>query len=131
MYDFDLCDHCLAMYQALRTDPQCTPRLNIVPFCSPTWGDEHPLNWSVECCDACVQTIVRLVHARRHLWRHGAVPEDQRQLWTEALRVIPDWPGFGRRTLAPEQLQLLDDCIAEREELRQFTGRAVTQRTLS
>jgi hypothetical protein len=119
---FELCPECLAKYRALRYEPACDYTLNVMPFCSLQWADEHPENASRDIflddrhkqCAAC---IIRLVGARTRLWRTDAVPEDRRELWDEARRAIPDWPGFRRLSLDESQLRSLDGCAEELNDL--------------
>jgi hypothetical protein len=56
---------------------------------------------------------MRLAGARTQLWRSGSVPEDLRELWDAARRLLPDWPGFRRLSLDPEQMESLDACLEE------------------
>jgi hypothetical protein len=96
-----------------------------MPFCSLQWPDEHPedldhIILDREHHEECRASIIRLVGARTQLWRAGAIPEDLRELWAEAQRVIPDWPGFKRLSLDEQQLGSLDACA---EELDDFIGR--------
>src|SRR5262249_3042067 len=105
---FALCPECLAQYRSLVHDPTCECALNIMPFCSLQWSDEHPeaLDGIIvdrERHQECVASILRLVGARTHLWRTGVLPEDRRSLWAEAQRAIPDWPGFKRLALDERQ----------------------------
>jgi hypothetical protein len=51
--------------------------------------------------------------ARTQLWRSGSVPEDLRELWDGARRLLPDWPGFHRLSLDREQMESLDACLEE------------------
>jgi hypothetical protein len=39
------------------------------------------------------------------------------EVWEEARRVIPDWPGFHRLALNPDQLSSLDGCAAELDDV--------------
>jgi hypothetical protein len=60
---------------------------------------------------------MRLAGARTQLWRSGSVPEDLRELWDAARRLLPGWPGFRRLSLDCEQMGSLDACL---EELADF-----------
>src|SRR5262245_31593265 len=119
-FHFALCSECLAKYQALAHDPTCQYTLNVMPFCSLQWPDEHPEDFDTELHEECRASIIRLVGARTQLWRTGVIPEDRRELWAEAQRAIPDWPGFKRLALDERQLRSLDGCA---EELDEFIGR--------
>jgi hypothetical protein len=110
---FVLCSKCLEKYRRLRFDPACHYSLNILPFCSLEWPDEHPARWVRECCDECRLSITRLVRARTNLWRQGDVPEEARLLWSQAQEVVPHWPGFQRLSLNIQQLRSLDACNEE------------------
>jgi hypothetical protein len=94
-----------------------------MPFCSLEWPDEHPEDLDRIILDdrheQCKASIIRLVGARTHLWRAGDIPEDRRELWEEAQRTIPDWPGFRRLSLNQAQRLSLEDCA---QELNDFVG---------
>jgi hypothetical protein len=120
-FAFALCPECLTKYRALAHDPIGEYTLNIMPFCSLEWPDEHPEELRTMVLDRerheeCRASILRLVGARTHLWRTGTLPEDCRGLWTEAQRTIPDWPGFKRLSLNQEQLLSLDGCAQELDD---------------
>src|SRR5262249_27538722 len=66
----------------------------------------------------CRASVLRLAGARTQLWRSGSVPEDVRELWDAARRLLPDWPGFRRPSLDLEQMESLDACL---EGLVEFT----------
>jgi hypothetical protein len=95
-----------------------------MPFCSLQWPDEHPEDRDHVILDPkheeCRTSIIRLVGARTYLWREGVIPEDLHELWSEAQRAIPGWPGFKRLSLDEQQLRSLDGCA---EELDDFIGR--------
>ena len=119
---FELCADCLEKYRALRFDPDAGYALNVMPLCSLVWPDEHPGGLMTDLPSgadhkACLATILRLSGARTALWRTGALPDKRAALWNEAQRQLPDWPGFHRLSLSPEQFASLDGC---REELDDF-----------
>jgi len=62
---------------------------------------------------------MRLAGARTDLWKTGAIPEESKELWAEAQRMIPNWPGFLRLSLSQEQRLSLEDC---KRELDDFVG---------
>ncbi len=122
-FQFMLCPECQAKYGSLRFDPAADCSLNIMPLCSLIWSDEHPDGKIVSDSDGshkqCCASIVRLAWARTQLWRTGSVPEESRELWNEARRLLPRWPGFRRLSLDRKQLESLDACA---EELRGVMG---------
>jgi hypothetical protein len=121
-FAFVLCPECLARYGALRFDPTASYGLCSIPLGSLVWADEHPGGAVVDDYDGthqqCRASVLRLAGARTQLWRSGSVPEDVRELWDAARRLLPDWPGFRRPSLDLEQMGSLDACL---EELAEFT----------
>ena len=110
---FALCADCLAKYRALMHDPTCGYSASIIPFSSLDWPDEHPTKDGVIALPAheeCRTSIVRLAAARTRLWETGAVPEESKELWAEAQRMIPNWSGFLRLSLNQEQRLTLKRC---------------------
>src|SRR5262249_60793910 len=85
--------------------------------------DEHPGGAPVGADDGahqqCRASVLRLAGARTHLWRSGSVPEDLRELWGAARRLLPDWPGFRRLSLDRGQMEALDACLEELAEFEQ------------
>ncbi|MCE9556353.1 MAG: hypothetical protein K8T91_23640 [Planctomycetes bacterium] len=116
---FALCRECLAQYKSLTYDATCKYTLNVIPFCSLQWKDEHPEKFNHEHRE-CRRAIIRLVGARTHLWRHGVIPEGARSVWTEAQLAIPDWPGFRRLELNAKEMESLDDCAGELRDVMGF-----------
>src|SRR5262249_54202586 len=120
-FSFALCPECLAQYRALTHDPTCRYSLNFIPFCSLEWPDEHPKDGVIAIPDPnheeCRVSIIRLAAARTWLWRTGAVPEESKELWAEAQRMIPNWPGFLRLSLSQGQRLSLEDCAGELDDL--------------
>ena len=120
-FAFILCPECQAKYGALRFDPTASYSLCSIPLCSLDWPDEHPGGRVVEDDDGnhqqCRASVLRLAGARTQLWRSGSVPEDLRELWDAARRLLPDWPGFRRLSLDRGQMESLDACL---EELASF-----------
>ena len=114
---FTLCPDCLAKYDALRYDPECTHTLDIVPLGSLVWPDEHPEEWYRNCCVGCRETIQRLVSARTSLWREREIPQCYRAFWAEAQQAIPHWPGFQRLTLSDDKMTSLRGCAEEMDDL--------------
>ena len=110
-FSFALCPECLAQYRALMHDPTCHYGLNSIPFCSLTWPDEHPRDGGpAPTHEGCLESIMRLAGARTWLWKTGAIPDELKELWAEAQRMIPNWPGFLRLSLNQEQRLSLEDC---------------------
>jgi hypothetical protein len=122
-FRFALCSDCQTRYQVLQFDPAAGYSLNIMPLCSLIWPDEHPDGEVVTDYDAsheeCRGSVMRLAWARTQLWRTGSVPEESRELWEDARRVLPDWPGLWRLVLSPGQVASLDGCA---EEVADFMG---------
>ena len=130
---FVLCAECLRKYRTLRFDPDAAYALNVMPLCSLVWPDEHPGGElpSGDAHRACKGTIVRLAGARTRLWRTSSLPENRTALWNEAQRQLPDWPGFHRLTLSPEELVSLDGCREELDDLMGAVGRQFPNVTLT
>lgn len=120
-FTFALCPGCIAQYRRLTHDPTCRYSLNSIPFCSLVWPEEHPEDGIIAFPDPnheeCRASIIRLVAARTRLWRTGTIPEESKELWAEARRLIPGWPGFLRLTLNQEQCLSLEDCAGELNDL--------------
>ncbi len=116
-FQFVLCPECQAKYGALRFDPAADCHLNIMPLGSLSWSDEHPdgrvVSDSGGSHEQCSASIIRLAWARTQLWRTGSVPAESRELWDEARRLLPEWPGFRRLSLDREQMKSLDGCAEE------------------
>src|SRR5262249_24757409 len=68
----------------------------------------------------CRASVMRLAGARTQLWRSGSVPEDLRDLWDAARRLLPDWPGFRRLSPGRGQVGALDPGLAEPAEVEQL-----------
>jgi hypothetical protein len=83
------------------------------------WSDEHPPAMTIfnRGHQACSYSVMRLVSARKWLWRTGQVPAELEQVWRGAQETIPDWPGFRRLTLSAEEMQDLDSCEEETASL--------------
>ena len=120
VFRFALCPECQTKYAALRFDPAAVYSLNIMPLNSLIWADEHPdANFVIWCDDShehCRTFIIRLVWARTQLWRTGSVPEESHELWEDARRLLPDWPGFRRLSLDRKQMASLDSCVDEMDD---------------
>ena len=119
-----LCPECQAKYGALRFDPTASYALCSMPLCSLVWPDEHPGGGPLDDPDGphqqCRASVLRLAGARTQLWRSGSVPEDLRELWDAARRLLPDWPGFRRLSLDREQMESLDACLEELAEFKRM-----------
>lgn len=135
-FSFALCPGCLAKYRLLTHDPTCEYTLNVMPFCSLQWSDEHPEDLARIILDrehheACASSIIRLVGSRTHLWRTGVCPEDRHELWAEAQQAIPDWPGFKRLSLDERQRRSLDSCVEELDDVIGAIAQNYSQITLT
>lgn len=117
--DFSLCADCLARYRAIRTDPGARLVPCLIPFASIIWTDEHQpfRTGALDDHETCKQSLIRLTTARKRLWRTGNLAAADLSLWQEAKALLPDWPGFQRLALTPEQLRQLDACEQEADEL--------------
>jgi hypothetical protein len=114
-FAFVLCPECLAKYGALRFDPTASYSVCSIPLCSLVWPDEHPDGSVVDDFRHCLcrTSVLMLAGVRTQLWRSGSVPEDLRELWDVACRLLPDWPGFRRLSLDRRQMESLDACLGE------------------
>ena len=118
---FALCSDCQAKYEALRFDPASDCVMDYMPLGSLRWLDEHPEGGVVSDydgrCEQCRTSIIWLACARTQLWRTESVPVELRELWDEARRVLPEWPGFRRLSLDAEQIESLDGMAEEQREI--------------
>jgi hypothetical protein len=125
-FSFALCPECLGRYRSLTHNPTCSYVLSTFPFCSLEWADEHPYGevnpFPGPNHEQCRDSIYRLAAARTQLWMTGAVPEESKDLWAEAQRMIPNWPGFLRLSSNPEQNRELENLAAELDELLWMTA---------
>ncbi len=122
-FSFTLCPECLARYRDLTYEPTSDCFLDSIPFCSLVWRDEHPEESGIPFPDpnhkSCRNSILRLAGARTGLWRTGTIAEESKELWAQAQRLIPNWPGFRRLSLSAEQRLSLEACAGE---LQDFLG---------
>ncbi len=129
-FHFTLCDMCLTKYRALQFDPAARMTYSLMPFGSLIWLDEHPdgppltsYDESTEEMhdlkdhDQCRSSIIRLAATRTALWQLGNVPAERKTLWEEALKLLPEWPGFRRLTLNDEEKKELQQCFEESGDL--------------
>jgi len=118
-FGFTLCPDCLAKYRTLRFDPNARHSPSLIPFDCIVWSDEHTPSETrlYPEHDACLHSLIRLVSARKLLWRTGQIPDALRQVWREAQKSIPDWPGFRRLALSAEELRALDFCEEETADM--------------
>jgi hypothetical protein len=99
----------------LQYDPKAQFGPCLIPFDSIVWADEHMLSKerALPGHDTCLRSMIRLMLARKQLWRTGQIDESLQQIWREAQEILPDWPGFRRLTLTAEELRALDLCEQE------------------
>ena len=118
-FSFTLCAECLAKYRALTYDPNARHSPCLIPFDCIVWSDEHPPAGTTVFYghEACRHSLIRLISARKSLWRTGQISDGLGQVWREAQEIMPDWPGFRRLTLSAEELQALDFCEAETADM--------------
>jgi len=122
---FQLCPECLAQFQGLQFNANAAIHFNLIPFSSVLWDDELPSSEirQFPCHKQCNFSVIRLISARKQLWKSGINSEAQQQLLSDARKLVPNWPGFMRLSLTPEQqvsLQLCEEETADMmESLRQ------------
>jgi hypothetical protein len=116
---FQLCPVCLAQFQALQFDAAATIHSNLMPFGSIFWGDEMPPRDEQEFIHHkdCKFALIRLISARKQLWKSGCHTETEQALFAEARKLIPGWPGFSRLSLTPDQRTALQFCEEETDDL--------------
>ena len=114
---FKMCTECVARYRDLEHDSGSEYSLNIMPFCSLQWPDEHPEDWYEHCCEECQLSIRHLSSARTGLWRTGEIPDHYLDFWKDANTAIPEWPGFRRLSLSKKELDSLDGCSEELDDM--------------
>ena len=108
----------LAWMSPIRTKPSSVSFTNVwrsIWRCSDslisTWTDEHPGGEPIIHGDAeSMKSILNLLVARASYWRAKQIPQELQLLWEEARKLLPDWPGFRRMHLAPEQMAALEGC---------------------
>jgi hypothetical protein len=122
---FQLCPECLAQFQGLQFNANAAIHFNLIPFSSVLWDDELPSDDTRQFPyhKECNFSVIRLMSARKQLWKSGSNSEAQQQLLSDARNLVPNWPGFLRLSLTPEQqvsLQLCEEETADMmESLRQ------------
>lgn len=118
-FSFTLCAECLAKYRALAYDANARHSPCLIPFGCIVWSDEHtPAETTVFTGhEACRHSLIRLISARKSLWRTGQISDGLGQVWREAQEIMPDWPGFRRLTLSAEEFRALDFCEAETADM--------------
>ena len=79
-FSFTLCPECLARYRALTYDPNARHSPSLIPFDSIVWSDEHtPTETRLPPQhDVCRYSLIRLVSARKLLWRTAEDARDFR-----------------------------------------------------
>ncbi len=111
--EFSLCEECLNKYRDLRFAKEVTLRENILPFATIFWEDEHPSGIPRPLCDEkrCFHSISLLIAARCEYWEHGYIPSKYANVWNDAKKLIPEWPGFRRLNLSEEEQARAEVCF--------------------
>jgi hypothetical protein len=107
--------------QTLVFDPTAEPAFELMKSCL-VWPDERPVRISKDG----YELLGDLWAIRGYL--HRSVPSEQwgldpayfREVWTNALRDIPDWPGFKRLDLSDEARAYLARCLEEASTNRDY-----------
>lgn len=113
---FSLCSGCTIKFRELRFDGAAAQASNQIPFNSIIWKDEYPpLREMPTRYDhpICIDSLIRLFHTRKLLWRTGKVSDDLKEFWRQAHETLPNWPGFQRLKLNGEDYGALDGCEEE------------------
>jgi hypothetical protein len=82
----------------------CAEPLAIGPYCAVDQTLQYPRDLGGDFVRAIQSNAAaHLILARCGYWESGEIPKDLQQLWEEARRLIPDWPGFQRMRLTQAQ----------------------------
>jgi hypothetical protein len=116
---FTLCPDCAVQFQALRFDPNATIHSVLMPYGSIIWDDELPPMDQRRFVHhrECNFSMIRLIGLRKQLWLSGGRTEPDSELWRQARKLIPTWPGFQRLSLNPQQWESLKFCQEETDDL--------------
>ena len=90
-----------------------------MPFGSIYWGDEMPPRDDQAFIQhkKCKFALIRLISARKQLWKSGRHNDAEQTLFADAQKLIPGWPGFKRLSLTAEQRTALQFCEEETDDL--------------
>jgi len=102
-------------YRKLKHKPDARREWSIIPLEAPIWEDEHPGSKCMLPSSMDEQSrisVMNLVEARTQLWLVGQVPNEFQQLWDDAKRVLPQWPGFQRLSIPDEEKEKIKSLRA-------------------
>jgi hypothetical protein len=116
---FTLCADCAAQFQALCFDPKAILHSILMPYGSIVWDDELPPRDQRQYLGhrECNLSMIRLIGLRKQLWLSGSRTEPVNEVWEQARRLIPNWPGFQRLALNRQEWEALRFCEQETNDL--------------
>ena len=116
---FTLCAECATQFQALRFDPKAIIHSILMPYGSIVWDDELPPKNERQFLHhrECNFSMIRLIGLRKQLWLSGRNAEPDSEVWRQARKSIPNWPGFQRLALKREEWEALRFCEEETDDL--------------
>ena len=93
----------LQLLENLVLDPSLEPKFNALSAYF-LWEDELPSGITPDGLDVLqsLWTARSLFHRKLSFADHPINPEYSRRVWEQALKEIPNWPGFKRLTLSNE-----------------------------
>jgi len=102
----------LKLIEELVLDPTLEPRFNAISAYL-VWDDELPAGITPDGLDvlSSLWTVRSLLHRGLTFSDHPVNPEYCRRVWEQALKEIPNWPGFQRLQLSVEDQSYFDEMI--------------------
>ncbi len=110
---FRMSEEALQTYRELRYREDSKRQGLYIPVGFILWEDEYPgdENDMLPRGDNNTRRTVLSFHAARwHYWMDGVIPEVYADLWDEAQRQLPDWPGFQRLYVDEETKEAARNC---------------------
>ncbi|MBO6891168.1 MAG: hypothetical protein JJ866_04425 [Roseibium sp.] len=84
-------------------DPAAEQLSIIVPVSTLYWSDEMPDTKALRRLgNGAYDEVIRLLSIRRQIWEHLQVSNEEQEFWSSAISLAPDFPGFRRLDLSPE-----------------------------
>jgi len=108
-----LCAACTEAFRALEFNAEATRSSNIMPFCSIVWSDEVPEMSYKFTHPECRIVVIQLMSARKSYWQTGVVPPDLLEAREQFRIQFPEWPGFHRLEISPDDRNALAGCAEE------------------
>jgi len=106
-------EEALQAYRELRYREDSKRQGLYIPVGFILWEDEYPGDENdmlPRGDDDTRRTVLSLHLARWHYWMDEEIPEELTDLWDEAQRQLPDWPGFQRLYVDEETKEAARNC---------------------